>query len=214
MATNAAIAVLVAKRIWLLGVGPFLLVHLPIMLLAASIPPPPIIKLRRTIPSGISPLPSTAKVRHHCRMGSGSNPATEPDLFSDQQPPDDSSRVASEAKSLPARVDEPAAAPSPSDALPTNLPSALSHLDNDQLDRLLAAVLAEREARGGKKFPLSDEPSPKKPIKGGAPALAQGKLNAVRASFKAVVTPSRIARQFGISQSDVRKALGSDEQKR
>jgi omega-6 fatty acid desaturase (delta-12 desaturase) len=37
MATNAAIAVLAAGMIWLVGVGPFLLVHLPIMLLAASI---------------------------------------------------------------------------------------------------------------------------------------------------------------------------------
>jgi transposase-like protein len=43
--------------------------------------------------------------------------------------------------------------------------------------------------------------------------LAQGKLNVVRAAFKAGVTPSRIARQFGISQSDVRKALASDEKK-
>src|ERR1700737_3765878 len=33
MATNAAIAALVATMIWLVGVGPFLLVHLPIMLL-------------------------------------------------------------------------------------------------------------------------------------------------------------------------------------
>ena len=37
MGTNAAIAVLVAGMIWLIGVGPFLLVHLPIMVLAASI---------------------------------------------------------------------------------------------------------------------------------------------------------------------------------
>jgi len=35
-ATNVAIAALVATMIWLVGVGPFLLVHLPIMLLAAS----------------------------------------------------------------------------------------------------------------------------------------------------------------------------------
>jgi transposase-like protein len=41
-----------------------------------------------------------------------------------------------------------------------------------------------------------------------------GKLNAVRGAFKAGVTPSRIARQFGISQSDVRKALASDTAKR
>ena len=35
-ATNVAIAAVVATMIWLVGVGPFLLVHLPIMLLAAS----------------------------------------------------------------------------------------------------------------------------------------------------------------------------------
>src|SRR6202030_1651267 len=37
MVTNVAIAVLVAAMIWLVGVVPFLLVHLPIMLLAASV---------------------------------------------------------------------------------------------------------------------------------------------------------------------------------
>jgi len=37
MVTNLAIAILVATMIWLVGVGPFLLVHLPITLLAASI---------------------------------------------------------------------------------------------------------------------------------------------------------------------------------
>jgi hypothetical protein len=159
---------------------------------------------------GCSLLPPTAKVRHDRHMGSGSNPSIKPDLFSAQQLPDTSSASAGESKSLRAHKDEPAADPSPSYALPTNLPSALSRLDNDQLDRLLAAVLAELEARGGKKLPI-DKPSRKKPIKGVAPALAQGKLNAVRAAFKAGVTPSRIARQFGISQSDVRKALASDE---
>jgi acyl-lipid omega-6 desaturase (Delta-12 desaturase) len=37
MATNAAIALLAAGAIWLLGIGPFLLLHLPVALLAASI---------------------------------------------------------------------------------------------------------------------------------------------------------------------------------
>ena len=37
MLTNAATAVLVTALIWIVGVGPFLLVHLPITLLAASI---------------------------------------------------------------------------------------------------------------------------------------------------------------------------------
>jgi len=36
MATNAAIALTVAGMIWLVGVGPFLMVHLPIMVMAAS----------------------------------------------------------------------------------------------------------------------------------------------------------------------------------
>lgn len=37
--------------------------------------------------------------------------------------------------------------------------------------------------------------------------FTKGKLNAVRAAFKAGVKLSVVARQFGISQSDVRKAL-------
>ncbi len=37
MATNAAIAIVVAALMWVIGIGPFLLVHLPIMLLAAAI---------------------------------------------------------------------------------------------------------------------------------------------------------------------------------
>ena len=36
MATNAAIALIVAFMMWLVGVGPFLMVHIPIVLLAAS----------------------------------------------------------------------------------------------------------------------------------------------------------------------------------
>jgi hypothetical protein len=147
-------------------------------------------------------------------MNSGSNPSSiKPDLFSAQQSPDTSSPSASEPRSLPLRTDEPAAASSPSYALPTNLPSALKHLDDDQLDRLLSAVRTERQARGGKKPPVSDEPSRKQRTKEATPPLAQGKLNAVRAAFKAGVKPSRIARQFGISQSDVRKALVGDKKR-
>jgi hypothetical protein len=40
-----------------------------------------------------------------------------------------------------------------------------------------------------------------------AGSLTRGQLNAVRAAVKAGVKPSAIARQFGISQSDIRKAL-------
>jgi hypothetical protein len=43
---------------------------------------------------------------------------------------------------------------------------------------------------------------------------AAGTLNAMRAAFKAGVKPSaRIVRQFGISQSDVRKALAQGKRR-
>ena len=84
-------------------------------------------------------------------------------------------------------------------------------MDDDQLDRLLAAVLAERQARGGKNLPVSEEPRHKKRVETVAIPLTTSKLNAVRAAFKAGVTRTRIAKEFGISQSDVRKALASDE---
>jgi hypothetical protein len=145
-------------------------------------------------------------------MGNSSNPSSiKPDLFSALEPPDNSSPSASEPK--PLRKNDPAPAASRSYALPTNLPSALRHLDDGQLDRLVAAVIAEQKRRG-KKLPVSVEPSNKRRIKEVAPPLAQGKLNAVRAAFKAGVTPSRIAREFGISQSDVRRALAGDGKQR
>jgi len=86
---------------------------------------------------------------------------------------------------------------------------AIKQLGDQELDRLLAAVLAEQKRRG-KKLRVSDENSRKRKVAAIAVPLTQGKLNAVRAAFKAGVTPSGIARQFGISQSDVRKALVGD----
>jgi transposase-like protein len=44
-------------------------------------------------------------------------------------------------------------------------------------------------------------------------SLTTGKLNAVRAAFRAGVRPSAIARQFGISQADVKKALAAEGRK-
>jgi hypothetical protein len=97
--------------------------------------------------------------------------------------------------------------------LPADLPNAIRQLDDQEVDRLLAAMLAELKRRG-KKLGVSDEGSRKRRVDAVALPLAQGKLNAVRAAFKAGVTVSRIARQFGISQSDVRKALASENIKR
>jgi hypothetical protein len=45
------------------------------------------------------------------------------------------------------------------------------------------------------------------------PYLSRDRLNAVRAAFKAGVKPAVIARQFGVSQSDVRKVLGAEGKK-
>src|SRR5262245_20720225 len=97
--------------------------------------------------------------------------------------------------------------------LPANLTNAVQQLGDQDLDRLLAAVIAEQRRRG-RKLPASDETSRKRKVEAITAPLTQGKLNAVRAAFKAGVTPSRIARQFGISQSDVRKALAGDPSKR
>jgi hypothetical protein len=96
--------------------------------------------------------------------------------------------------------------------LPRDLPSAVRHLDDEELDRLLAVALAVALAeakRRGRQSSLMDKPRPNRQ---GAVAvsLTRGQVNAVRAAFKAGITPSRIARQFGLSQSDVRKALATD----
>ena len=95
--------------------------------------------------------------------------------------------------------------------LPKDLHGAISHLDDQQLDRLLTAALEERSRR--KKPPVAEQDQRKRHSAAVVLALPQGKLNAIRAAFKAGITPSRIAREFGISQQDVRSALRSDARK-
>jgi len=41
-------------------------------------------------------------------------------------------------------------------------------------------------------------------------SLTRAQVNAVRVAHKAGIKPALIARQFGISQSDVRRVLASD----
>jgi hypothetical protein len=127
-----------------------------------------------------------------------------PDLFS---LPSNRSISSGSANPSSPSVDKAAIPASvPRYVLPTNLPHAMKQLEDNELDRLLSAVIAEQHRRG-KKLAVSNESSRKRQITSLAVPLTQGKVNAVRAAFKAGVTPSRIARQFGISQSDVRKAL-------
>ena len=90
--------------------------------------------------------------------------------------------------------------------LPKDLPNSIRRLENQELDRLVMVALAEQKRRG-RSPPTSEENSrPRRGEVATAP-LTLGKLNAVRAAFKAGVKPSRIAKQFGISQSELRKAL-------
>ena len=113
----------------------------------------------------------------------------------------------------PSNTEFPAAASPPQYLLPKDLSSGIRQLTNQEFDRLLAAVLAEQKRRG-KKLPVSRKASRKPPVQEFGPPLAPAKVNAVWAAFKAGVPPSRIARQFGISQADVRKALASGPSKR
>jgi DNA invertase Pin-like site-specific DNA recombinase len=102
--------------------------------------------------------------------------------------------------------DEAAAVSSPRHVLPKDLPNAIKHLSDEELDRLIAAALAEMRRRGRRLPPLKPTAAPGL----ARTSLTRGQLNAVRAAFKAGFTPSRIARQFGLSQSDVRKTLAAD----
>src|SRR4051794_28176788 len=96
--------------------------------------------------------------------------------------------------SLPPQRDEFARDTPPTYQLPQNLPNALSHLDNDKLMRLLRAVNIELERRG-KKAPIQETIERKRPAEEVPASLAFGRLNAIRAAFKAGVKPSAIARQ-------------------
>jgi hypothetical protein len=137
-----------------------------------------------------------------------------PDLFSAQPP-----AKAPEPSTTPqgrAAADDP---PQPRYLLPKDLAVTLKRLDDREIDALLSAVTTEAERRGR----LSAQQRPneefaadakaqthQRAVGDGAGSLTTGKLNAVRAAFKAGVKPPAIARQFGISQSDVRKALATE----
>jgi hypothetical protein len=98
--------------------------------------------------------------------------------------------------------------------------NAVKHLSDGELDLMHAAILEEMKRRG--RTPSVETGLPTRPdlMKMQSPPtekrqrvdiadvhLTRGQVSAVRAAFKAGITPSRIARQFGISQSNVRKAF-------
>jgi hypothetical protein len=152
---------------------------------------------------------------HPLRLGDGGGivgvmprhraPDTTPDLFSVRPTATAPEPTSVSENKIPAN----ALVSPPRFLLPKNLAGALKRLDDAEFDTLLVAVNIEAERRG--RLPPSrvkPMPQPRQVrVEDGADSLTTGKLNAVRAAFKAGVKPSAIARQFGISQSDVRKAL-------
>jgi hypothetical protein len=101
--------------------------------------------------------------------------------------------------------------------LPDDLPNAVKHLSDRELDVLITVSLEEAKRRGRAPAGVQAESVPNRSSPTGnrrqvvaTVSLTRGQINAVRAAFKAGIKPSLIARQFGLSQSDVRKVLASD----
>jgi hypothetical protein len=131
-------------------------------------------------------------------MGSGRTEPIAPDLFS---------TALSREQSVPT-PNLTTNATVPRHVLPSDLPTAVKHLSDQELEQLLAAVIAE-QVRRGKKPPTPDKGSSKR-VEAVAVSLTPGKLSAVRAAFKAGVRPSKIAKQFGIPEANVRKVIASE----
>jgi hypothetical protein len=149
-------------------------------------------------------------------MGRESSQQTTPDLFSTDEVRDVS------AAPIKSRPDRATKVPSALQrhVLPENLDHAVKQLTDDELTQLIQVAINESKRRGKSPLQTSGFVRPTEPHKNRSTesrkqvvadvTLSPGKLNAVRAAFKAGVTPSRIARQFGISQANVRKALASE----
>ena len=117
--------------------------------------------------------------------------------------------------------------------LPRDLSNALKQLDDGELDRLFAATRYELQRRGrlftstavirptthrgterraSNQSTTTESPKRRQQEEPNV-ALKQGQVNAVLAAFAAGIAPSRIARQFGLSQSDVQKVLASQSRR-
>jgi len=109
--------------------------------------------------------------------------------------------------------------------LPKDLLNTVKHLKDRELNMLITASLEEASRRGrlpptvhlsasdesvSKQSPRTHTSSHRRQVEVTTISLTRGEINAVRAALKAGVKPALIARQFGISQSDVRKVLASD----
>jgi hypothetical protein len=137
--------------------------------------------------------------------------ATTPDLFSA------ASTTKAPDRRSPSEVRSDNQSSHPRHFLPKDLAGALARLDDAEIEALLSAVNAEARRRNRLPSNAAEEEvarAPPMPAGQASGFLTKGKLNAVRAAFKAGVRPSAIARQFGISQSDVRKVLATEARER
>jgi hypothetical protein len=108
----------------------------------------------------------------------------------------------------PVRTEARAAA-RPRPLLPSDLEASLQILSAAEFERLFTAVDGEASRRR-KSEPTSARAHGPQPQKASPPAgIPSGKANAVRAAFKAGIKPSAIARQFGLSQADIRALVNS-----
>ena len=157
---------------------------------------------------------------------------TSPDLFStdairDPPPPPKPGAAKPTSETAPQRH-----------ILPKDLGNAVKHLSDGELDLLLAAMLEEIKRRGkmlpsletdlqtlrhrfnvrsglqAKQLASTEKISQRRRLNIVEVSLTRGQVNAIRSAHKAGITPARIARQFGVSQSNVRKALTTDEPKK
>jgi len=133
------------------------------------------------------------------------NRALEPKLFSSRDGAGQSLDMKQSSASANREHDTPRASQY---VLPQNLGAALRQLSDADIGKLATAVLDERSRRNGP-APVREESHRKRPDETNSPSIPQGKVNAVRAAFQAGVTPNRIAREFGVSRSDVNKVLAS-----
>jgi hypothetical protein len=132
-------------------------------------------------------------------------PAT-PDLFSTELARNGASSQASASKDTAYGVSQ-------RHVLPQDLPNAVKYLTDTELDLLIATAVNEAKRRG--RSPPRVEPKPpdereRTRVDLATDVLTRGQINAIQAAYKARVTPSQIARQFGISQSNIRRVLTAD----
>jgi hypothetical protein len=146
-------------------------------------------------------------------MGRDGTQQVTPDLFS---------TALSQDTSVPA--EKVSSAQQERHVLPRDLPNSVKHLNDRELSLLITACLEEAKRRGrllpSRQTHTRRESVPKPSASTGKSlsgrqaetvtiSLTRGQVNAVRAAFKAGIKPGLIARQFGISHSDVRKVLAS-----